>query len=107
MPELQLEQALPPAPGTVLGTPPALVVKAAKVDILRRAGWWHFGQSATSPDWLKGRIISNFELHSEQTYSYIGIIRILPFTLSLSKGYINSLTCFLSPVKMDIIEPAV
>jgi len=37
LPELQLEQALP-APGTVVGTPLTLVVKAAKVDILRREG---------------------------------------------------------------------
>jgi hypothetical protein len=37
-PEVQFEQALPPAPGTVLGTPPRLALKAAKVDILRRAG---------------------------------------------------------------------
>jgi hypothetical protein len=36
-PELQLEQELP-VPGTVVGTPLTLVVKAAKVDILRREG---------------------------------------------------------------------
>jgi hypothetical protein len=46
LPELQLEQGLPPVPGMVLGTPPRLVLKQAKVDILRRAGWWHLGQSA-------------------------------------------------------------
>jgi hypothetical protein len=50
LPELQLEQELLPAPGTLLGTPLTLVVKAAKVDILRRAGLWHFGQTAASPD---------------------------------------------------------
>jgi hypothetical protein len=49
LPELQPEQELLPAPGTVLGTPLILVVKAAKVDILGRAGLWHLGQSATCP----------------------------------------------------------
>jgi hypothetical protein len=49
LPELQLEQE-PPVPGTVLGTPPAVALKQAKVDILRRAGLWHLGQSATWPD---------------------------------------------------------
>jgi hypothetical protein len=49
LPELQLEQELP-APGTVLGTPLTLVVKAANVDILRLAGLWHLGQAAASPD---------------------------------------------------------
>jgi hypothetical protein len=49
LPELQLEQELP-VPGTVLGTPPRLALKQAKVDILRRAGLWHLGQSATRPD---------------------------------------------------------
>ena len=38
LPELQLEQELLPVPGTVLETPPRLALKAAKVDILRRAG---------------------------------------------------------------------
>ncbi len=38
LPELQLEQALPPVPGTLWGTPLTLVEKAAKVDILRRDG---------------------------------------------------------------------
>jgi hypothetical protein len=49
LPELQLEQE-PPVPGTVLDTPPAVAVKHAKVDILRRAGLWHLGQSGTKPD---------------------------------------------------------
>jgi hypothetical protein len=69
LPELQPEQELPPAPGTLWGTPLTLVEKAAKVDILRRAGLWHLGHSAPSPAWLNGRIFSNFELHPEQIYS--------------------------------------
>ena len=77
MPELQLEQELPPAPGTALGTPPRLALKAAKVDILRGAGLWHSGHSAGWSDSLKGRIFSNFLLHFEQTYSYIGMILLL------------------------------
>jgi hypothetical protein len=68
LPELQLEQALP-APGTVVGTPLTLVVKAAKVDILRWEGLWHLGHSASCDDWLNGRICSNFALQAEQTYS--------------------------------------
>jgi hypothetical protein len=48
--ELQLEQELFPAPGTVLGTPPRVALKTAKVDIFRRAGLWHLGQSAICPD---------------------------------------------------------
>jgi hypothetical protein len=69
LPEVQLEQALPPVPATALGTPLSLVVKQANVDILRRAGLWHRGQVAVSLDWLKGRICSKLELHSGQTYS--------------------------------------
>jgi hypothetical protein len=38
LPELQLEQELFPVPGTVLGTPPSVALKTAKVDIFRRAG---------------------------------------------------------------------
>ena len=49
-PELQLEQELPPVPGMVLGTPPAVALKQAKVDILRRAGLWQSGQSAVWSD---------------------------------------------------------
>ena len=49
LPELQLEQELP-EPGTDLGTPLTLVVKAAKVEILRLAGLWQRGHSAGSPD---------------------------------------------------------
>jgi hypothetical protein len=49
LPELQMEQELP-EPGTDLGTPLVLVVKAAKVEILRRAGLWQWGHSAGSPD---------------------------------------------------------
>lgn len=68
-PELQVEQELLPAPGRVLGTPLILVLKAANVDILRRAGLWQLGHSASSPDWLRGRICSNVELHAEHKYS--------------------------------------
>jgi hypothetical protein len=68
-PELQLEQEFPPVPATVFGTPPRLALKAAKVDILRRAGLWHLGHSAGFPDSLKGRIFSNSESHSGQKYS--------------------------------------
>jgi hypothetical protein len=67
-PELQLEQA-ELVPETLVGTPLALVVKAAKEDILRVAGLWHLGHSAFLPDWLIGRICSNFVLQWEQTYS--------------------------------------
>ena len=69
LPELQLEQEWPPAPGTDWGTLPSEVLKAAKTDIFRRAGLWHLGQSAARLDWLNGRICSNLESHSEQTYS--------------------------------------
>jgi hypothetical protein len=50
LPELQPEQALLPAPGTVLETPPRVELKAAKVDIFCRAGLWHLGHSADWPD---------------------------------------------------------
>jgi hypothetical protein len=77
-PELQLEQALPPAaPGTVLGTPPRLVLKAAKVDILRLAGLWHLGHSASLSAALSGRSSSKSALHSGQVYSYIGMLLLL------------------------------
>jgi hypothetical protein len=69
LPELQLEQELPPEPGTLVGTPLTVVLKAAKVDILRRALLWHLGHSASWPDWLKGRISSNLASQAEQTYS--------------------------------------
>jgi hypothetical protein len=82
LPELQLEHDLPVVPATVVGTPLTLVVKAAKVDILRREGLWHLGHSASCADWLKGRICSNFVLQAEQTYSYIGMDNSI---LSLSK----------------------
>jgi hypothetical protein len=39
LPELQLEQELP-VPATRVGTPLSVVLKQAKVDILRRAGLW-------------------------------------------------------------------
>ena len=77
LPEEQLEQEPPLAPGMVLGTPPRLALNAAKVDILRRAGRWHFGQSAGWSDWLSGRICSNPELQTWQTYSYIGMMFLL------------------------------
>jgi len=61
LPELQLEQPLL-VPETLVGMPLTLVVNAAKVDILRWEGLWHLGHSASLPDWLKGRICSNFVL---------------------------------------------
>jgi hypothetical protein len=70
LPEVQPEHPLEPlAPGTALETPPRVALNAENVDILRRAGLWHFGHSASWPDWLKGRICSNLVSHSEQTYS--------------------------------------
>jgi hypothetical protein len=62
LPELQPEHELPLVPETLVGTPLARVVKAAKEDILRREGLWHLGHSASWPDWLKGRICSNLAL---------------------------------------------
>jgi hypothetical protein len=50
LPELQLEHVWPPVPAIVLGTPPDVALKQAKVDILRRAGLWHCGQSAVLSD---------------------------------------------------------
>jgi hypothetical protein len=38
LPEVQLEQELPPVPAMDLDTPPSVVLKQAKEDILRRAG---------------------------------------------------------------------
>jgi hypothetical protein len=49
LPPLQLEQALP-VPATLWGTPPAEVLKQAKLDIFLRAGLWHCGHSAALPD---------------------------------------------------------
>jgi hypothetical protein len=83
LPELQPEQE-PPVPATLVGTPPAVVVKQAKVDILRRAGLWHLGQSISLPDWLSGRSCSNLVPHSEHTYSYIGIINSPDYSLAFS-----------------------
>jgi hypothetical protein len=40
----------------------------------RRALLPHFGQGASSPDWLIALSNSNFSWHLSQTYSYIGII---------------------------------
>jgi hypothetical protein len=78
LPPPQEEQEWPLAPGTAWGTPLTLVLMAENKDILRLAGLWHFGQSAAWEDWLKGRICSNLDLQSEQTYSYIGISILLP-----------------------------
>jgi hypothetical protein len=78
LPPPQLEQEWPLAPGTAWGTPLTLVLIAENRDILRWAGLWHLGQSADWLLWLKGRICSNFDLQSEHTYSYIGILILLP-----------------------------
>jgi hypothetical protein len=71
-------QEWPLAPGTAWGTPLTLVLIAENSDILRLAGLWHLGHSAEWLLWLKGRICSNLDLQSEQTYSYIGIMILLP-----------------------------
>jgi hypothetical protein len=77
LPELQLEHELPPVPAMRFATPDELILKQAKVDILRRDGLPHFGQSASWSAWLKGRSFSNLKLHSGQTYSYNGITSLL------------------------------
>jgi hypothetical protein len=46
LPELQLEHEFPPVPAIVLGTPPGVVLKQAKVLIFGLAVFWHRGQSA-------------------------------------------------------------
>ena len=79
-PELQLEQELPPVPAMRFATPDELMLKQAKVDILRRDGFPQLGQSASWLALLKGSSFSNLELHSWQTYSYIGMI-VLLFTV--------------------------
>ena len=77
LPPPQEEQEWLLAPGTACGTPLTLVLMAENKDILRLAGLWHLGQSADWADWLNGRICSNLDLQSEQTYSYIGIMILL------------------------------
>ena len=77
LPPPQLEQEWSLAPGTAWGTPLTLVLIAENRDILRPAGLWHLGHSADWLHWLTGRICSNFDLQSEQTYSYIGILILL------------------------------
>jgi hypothetical protein len=88
--ELQLEHEEPPVPA-IRVVAPALLLKQANVDILRRAGLWHRGQSASLSAWLKGRSCSNSAWHLEQTYSYIGISVLL----------INSLNLFSEAVKLE------
>jgi len=44
LPELHPEQE-PPVPAMDLEMPPSVVLKQAKVDIWRRAGWWQRGHS--------------------------------------------------------------
>jgi hypothetical protein len=77
LPELQPEQAEPPVPGTRVGTPETVVLKQAKVDILRRAGLWQRGHSAVLSDWLRGRICSKLQWQCGHRYSYIGMIVLL------------------------------
>ena len=69
LPELQLLHELLPVPATRVGTPELVVLKQAKVENLRRAGFWHLGQAASASAWLSGLKSSNLLLHSEQTYS--------------------------------------
>jgi hypothetical protein len=86
LPPLQPEQELPLAPGTALGTPPRVALRAEKVDILRLAVLWHFGHSAGRLHWLNGRICSNLFLQSEHTYSYIGISVLLLLVYPVSEA---------------------
>jgi hypothetical protein len=70
--EPQLAQELPlPEIGT--GIPFLLTETQQILDTTRSADSRHFGHSAGSSAWLKGRSNSNFESHAEHTYSYIGI----------------------------------
>jgi hypothetical protein len=78
LPELQLEQELPPVPAMVLGTPLAVTLKQAKVLIFGLDAFWHLGQSAVLLALLNGRSSSNWQPHSVQIYSYIGIAVLLP-----------------------------
>ena len=70
LPELQFEQEWPVLPGMAWGTPDSLVIKPTKLDIFRLAGLWQRGHSAVLSDWLKGRIFSNLESHSERYFVY-------------------------------------
>ncbi len=56
-------------PATGVAVPPSLIVKLANVDISFLAGFLQVGQAAGESDWLKGRIISNFESQLRQAYS--------------------------------------
>jgi len=64
---LQLLQALPLPEGS---EPLGLLTNAESA---RLALPPHFGQEASSPDWLMLLSNSNFDWHLSQTYSYIGI----------------------------------
>jgi hypothetical protein len=66
--ELQVLQALPFPEGS---EPSELL---ANEEGARRALVPHFGQGASSSDWLIALSNSNFNRHLSQTYSYIGII---------------------------------
>lgn len=77
LPELQEEQELPPLPGTVLGMPLDEVLKTATVLMTGLADFWHLGQQASLPAWLRGRNTSNLLSHSLQTNSYNGIVILL------------------------------
>jgi hypothetical protein len=77
LPELQLEQELPPVPAIVLGTPPGVTLKQAKLLIFGLDVFWQLGQSAVLSALLIGRSCSNWQPHSVQIYSYIGIMALL------------------------------
>jgi hypothetical protein len=68
--QLVLEQGpqLGPEPATRVTSPPAPLLKEAKVDTRRRAPLWHLGQEVSSSARLKGRRSSN--LSSQEGHSY-------------------------------------
>jgi hypothetical protein len=59
LPELQLEQELPPVPAIVLGTPPGVTLKQAKLLIFGLDVFLQLGQSAVLSALLIGRSCSN------------------------------------------------
>jgi hypothetical protein len=66
---LQLPQELPPIEEL---SPLSSLEKQAKVDIIRLAVFWHWGQETSSSAWLKERNSSNFKPQPEHIYSYSG-----------------------------------
>ena len=81
LPALQLEQELLPIEEF---TPLASSEKQANFENTFSAELPHLGQAAFSFIWPIGRSSSNFEPHSEQTYSYIGTSFILSLKIILA-----------------------